>query len=108
MSAQGIAIAVLLVLGVAVTLVSCVGVAVMPTVHARLHYLAPASVVGSALIAAAVVTQEAYSPQGIKAMLVVVVLWASNPVLTHATGRGARLRRQGSARGTRHSRRAAR
>jgi monovalent cation/proton antiporter MnhG/PhaG subunit len=103
MTAQGLAIA-----GVAVTLVSCVGDAVMPTVHARLHYVALAGVVGSALIAAAVVTQEAYSPQGIKAILIVLVLWVSSPVVAHATGRGARLRRQSSGRGRTHRRKAAR
>jgi multicomponent Na+:H+ antiporter subunit G len=107
MTAQGIVIAVLLVLGVAVTVMSCIGVAVMPTVHARLHYVAPAGVVGSALIAAAVVTQEAYSPQGIKAMLLVLVLWLSSPVVAHATGRGAWLRRRGAARGGRRRRRVA-
>ena len=82
----------LLALGVLVVAMSCMGVLVMPTVYARLHYVGPAATLGVALIVAAVVVEEGLSPQGMKAILTGLVLGATSPVVTHATARAARIR----------------
>ena len=92
MSLRELAVSALLVLGVVVTLFSCLGVLVMRDAYDRLHYTTPAAVVAPVAIAAAVVLQERLSAAGIKAVLVALVLALTNPVLGHATARAARIR----------------
>jgi monovalent cation/proton antiporter MnhG/PhaG subunit len=88
-------VAVLLILGVGVELVCCIGVLVMRGVYDRLHYTGPASF-GAALIAAAVVVREGLSQQiGVKSVLIAAILLVVSPVLVHVTGRAARLRERG-------------
>ena len=86
---------VLLAFGVGVTLLSCLGVLVMRDPYDRLHYTGPAAVLAPVAIAAAVVLEEQLSAAGIKALLVALVLVATNPVLGHATARAARIRQFG-------------
>ncbi len=95
MTGQGVAIAALLVLAAGIVVVCAAGVATAPTVHDRIHLLGPAAMVAPPLVAAALITQEGLSPLGIKAMLVVLVLWVTGPVLTHATARAAAIRERG-------------
>lgn len=95
MTWQAVAAAAMLVIGVAIELLSCIGVLVMDDVYKRLHYVGPAAVVGPVFIAAAVVLEEALSTGGIKAILVAAVLLAGSPVLTHAVARAARTRQYG-------------
>lgn len=86
---------VLLGLGVAATLVSCLGVLVMPNVFDRLHYTAPATTIGAFAIALSIVVEEGWFAASVKSMLVFVLLLLTNPVLTHATARAARIRQFG-------------
>jgi monovalent cation/proton antiporter MnhG/PhaG subunit len=95
-TAREVAVAVLLALGVAVELVCCVGVLAMRDAYDKLHYTAPATTVGPLAIALAVVVQESFSQAGIKALLIFLALLVTNPVLTHATARAARVRQLGS------------
>ena len=95
MSPRGILVAVLLVVGVGVTLASCVGVLVMRNAYDRLHYSAPATTIAPLAIAAAVVLEERLSAAGIKALLVALALLVTNPVLTHAIARAACIRQFG-------------
>jgi multisubunit Na+/H+ antiporter MnhG subunit len=92
MSAQAIAGGVLVSLATAVLVTCSIGVAISRTVYDRIHMLGPASMLGSPLVAAAVVTREGLSPLGIKAMLVTLLLWVAGPVLAHATARAAAIR----------------
>jgi multicomponent Na+:H+ antiporter subunit G len=86
---------VLLGVGVAATLVSCVGVLVMPNVFDRLHFSAPATTVGAFAISLSIVVREGWYAASVKAMVVFVLLFVTNPVLTHATARAARIRQFG-------------
>lgn len=95
MTAHGVAVAALLAMAAVVVVLCAAGVATAPTVYDRIHLVGPAAMVAPPLVAAAVVTQEGLSPLGIKAMLVVVVLWITGPVLTHATARVAAIRERG-------------
>ena len=52
--------AVLLGVGVVVTVISCVGVLAMPNVFDRLHYTAPATTLGAFAISLAVVVEEGW------------------------------------------------
>ena len=89
MNARQVVVDVLLILGVAVVLVSCLGVVAFRSAHDRLHYGSPATL-GAVLIAAAVVVKESFSLVGDKAILIAVFLLAVTPVVTHAIGRAAR------------------
>jgi multicomponent Na+:H+ antiporter subunit G len=95
MSWQAIAAAALLIVGVGVELMCCLGLLIMDDFYDRLHFLGPAVTVGPAAIAAAVVLQEALSTAGIKALLIAATLAATGPVLTHVAARVARLRQLG-------------
>jgi multicomponent Na+:H+ antiporter subunit G len=95
MSLRELAVVALLVVGVAATLLSCLGVLVMRDAYDRLHYTGPASAIAPVAIAAAVVVEERLSAAGVKAVLVALVLLVTNPVLGHATARAARIRQFG-------------
>jgi monovalent cation/proton antiporter MnhG/PhaG subunit len=83
---------VLLVVGVGVQVLSCVGLWLMRDVYQRLHYAAAATTLGPVAIAAAVVLREALAEAGIESVLTGVVLLTGGALLTHATGRAARVR----------------
>jgi multicomponent Na+:H+ antiporter subunit G len=70
-------------------------VLVMRDAYDRLHYTAPATTIAPLAIAAAIVLEERLSAAGIKALLVALALLVTNPVLTHATARAARIRQLG-------------
>jgi multisubunit Na+/H+ antiporter MnhG subunit len=91
---RDVAVAVLLVAGVALMLLSILGVLVMRDAHERLHYLGPAAF-GALLVAIAVVVRESFSLIGDKSLAVGVFLVASGSVLVHITGRAARVRELG-------------
>jgi multicomponent Na+:H+ antiporter subunit G len=95
MSPRDLLVTALLVVGVAVTLFSCLGVLLMRDPYDRLHYTGPAAVVAPVAIAAAVVLSEGLSAAGVKAVLIALVLVTTNPVLGHATARAARIRELG-------------
>ena len=92
---------VLLVTGILVELLCCLGFVLMKDAFDRLHYLSAASTLGPVAIAGAVAVREGGSSLAVKAILVAVVLFATGPVLTHAIGRAAHLRRHGAGAGAR-------
>jgi multicomponent Na+:H+ antiporter subunit G len=92
---RDVIVAVLLGLGVAAALLSCVGVLVMRNALDRLHFTAPASTVSPVLFALAVLVEEPLSSAGVKAVLVAALIIITTPVLTHATARAARVRDHG-------------
>lgn len=92
---QTVLVDVLLGLSIAVQLVCALGLLLMPNVYDRLHFLGPASTVAPALVAAAVVTVEAFDHQGIEAVLLALFLALFGPVVSHATVRAARIREHG-------------
>ncbi|HEX8947599.1 MAG TPA: monovalent cation/H(+) antiporter subunit G [Dissulfurispiraceae bacterium] len=87
------AVCVLLALGAAVSLACSIGVMVMRGVYDKLHYLAPAGIIGTASVAAAIILREGVLSQaGIKSFLVFLVLLISGPVITQAASRAERVR----------------
>lgn len=94
MSVQQIAVWVLLGIGIFGFLVTAVGFLVVDDFYEQLHYLAPSSLIGAVAIPAAVVVHEGLSQAGAKAILIGLLLFWANPVLTHATLRAGRIRRK--------------
>lgn len=81
----------LLAAGVALQLVSCLGVLLMRDAFDRLHYLGTA-MVGGMLACAAVVVRESFSIIGWKAVVIGLTFVATSPMLTHVTARALRER----------------
>ncbi len=86
----------LLGLGVATELLCCVGLLAMGNAFDRLHYLGPASTVGPIAIATALLLDRPELQGDIKIVLIVLTLVLIGPVVTHVTGRAARVRQMGS------------
>ena len=81
---------VLVALGVAIELASCVGLLAMRTAIDRIHYAGAGTVAGPALIAAAVCVEEGlFTTNGLNAVLVAFLL-------ATATARAIRLRERGT------------
>jgi multicomponent Na+:H+ antiporter subunit G len=90
-----VVIVLLLLAAVGVELVCSLGLLVITDSFDRLHFLGPASTIGSLLVAAAIVVEESLSSNGIKALAAALLLLLTSPILTHATARAARVRQYG-------------
>lgn len=82
----------LLIAGVAVEWLCCVGLLVMRNAFDRLHAIGPANILPPLCFAAAIVFREGISQAGIKAVLIALVLILVSPIVSHATARAAWLR----------------
>jgi monovalent cation/proton antiporter MnhG/PhaG subunit len=91
---RDVAVAALLVVGVACILLSCVGVLAMRGVYDRLHF-SSLSTLGAVALAVAVTVREPLSLIGNKALLLVVFFLVTSPILVHVTSRAARIREHG-------------
>jgi multicomponent Na+:H+ antiporter subunit G len=83
----------LVVAGVAVMVFASLGVVLMPTALARLHYVSAASL-GVVLLVAAIVADKGASLMSLKAVTLGVVLVVTAPVLAHVGARAVH-RREG-------------
>ena len=94
------AVTILLIFALVVVWLSCLGVLLARNAYARLHFLGPATLLGSLSIAAAVLIQNSSTPSGIKAILISLILLFTSPVVSHVTaravhGRGAQAHSRG-------------
>lgn len=80
---------VLLVLGIAGVALGCLGLLTARDTYLRLHYLGPASSLGTPLIIAALVVHEGLSFSAVKLVLIGVLLIGSGAVTVAAFGRAA-------------------
>lgn len=93
---RDVIVAILLVAGVAIELLCCLGVVVMRGTYARLHYSAPAGL-GAMLLGLAVLLRQGFSLIGDKAILIGVFVLLTSPLLSHVTARAAHIRTVGDA-----------
>ncbi len=89
-----IAAGVLLAIGVLGFAFTSAGLLLARNVFDQIHYLAPGSLIGSVAISAAVLVHGGFSQAGAKGIVIAALLLGSNPVLSHATARAARIRRK--------------
>ena len=88
---------VLVALGVAIELAACVGLVAMRNAIDRIHYAGAGTVVGPALIAAAVCVEEGlFTTNGLNAVVVALLLALLGGALATATARVIRLRDRGT------------
>ncbi|HEX8710719.1 MAG TPA: monovalent cation/H(+) antiporter subunit G [Terracidiphilus sp.] len=95
MSAQAIAVDVLLGLTALACWVGVVGIVRMRDAYQALHYLGPPAIVGVGMLTAAVFVQTGWSQASWKCGIILIVLVASNSVGTHAAARAFRDREKG-------------
>jgi multicomponent Na+:H+ antiporter subunit G len=96
-SPAGVATAVEMVLlaaGVGVVALGCLGLLLARDTYLRLHYLGPASSLGTPLIIAALLLQEGLSFSAVKLVLIGVLLIGSGAVTVAAFGRAAAQRQE--------------
>ena len=86
---------VLLGLGLAVIVASCVAMAVLGDPLDRLHVVTPASTLGVGGVCAAVVVYSGLNASGTSAILLGVVVFGTSPLLSHACARSIEVRRKG-------------
>jgi multicomponent Na+:H+ antiporter subunit G len=86
--------AVFLALGVLSFVATALGLLVDRDVYNRVQYTYPGSTVGVVSIVAALLVHEGFSQAGIKSILIGLILFWTNPILSHATARAARIRRK--------------
>jgi monovalent cation/proton antiporter MnhG/PhaG subunit len=94
-SAQAIAVDVLLALTVLACWVGVLGMVRMRDPYQALHYLGPPAIVGMGMLTAAVFVQTGSSEASWKCVIIFIVLVASNAVGTHAAARAFREREKG-------------
>ncbi|HXE55117.1 MAG TPA: monovalent cation/H(+) antiporter subunit G [Tepidisphaeraceae bacterium] len=93
--AHGVVLGILLGVAVLLTLLSALGLAVMRDPYQRLHYSAVIVSWASIVIAAAVWFDEKEPQTRIKVILVGLVLFTMNSVLTSETAKAVRVRQKG-------------
>jgi multicomponent Na+:H+ antiporter subunit G len=94
MSFNEIIVCVLLVIGVAGFAMTSIGLLLSGDLYDQIHFLAPGSLIGVIAIPAAVLLHDGFSQAGVKAILIAILLFVSNPVLSHTTARAGRVRRK--------------
>lgn len=94
MSIREIIVGTLLVIGILGFVITAIGLIVCDDLYEQIHFLAPASLLGAVAIPAAIVVNDGFSQIGTKAILIAILLFLSNPVLSHATARAGRVRRK--------------
>ncbi|HUC27276.1 MAG TPA: monovalent cation/H(+) antiporter subunit G [Streptosporangiaceae bacterium] len=90
-----IAVDVLLGLAVVVALASALGVALMPDVYQKLHYVTPLATVAPVLVGLAILVQSGWTAVAAQTWLTVIFVVMAGPVVSHATIRAAKIRADG-------------
>lgn len=94
MSTREIVVGALLAIGILGFVITAIGLIVCDDLYEQIHFLAPASLLGAIAIPAAVVVNDGFSQMGTKAILIAILLFISNPILSHATARAGCVRRK--------------
>ncbi len=95
MSAAGVVETVLLVAGLATVGVGVTGVLIGRDGYAKLHFAALVSTLAVPPVVAAVAVAQGLTTGAAKTVVAGLLVWATSPVLTHATARAARIREEG-------------
>lgn len=83
----------LLIAGIMIQWICCLGLVAMRGPFNRLHAIAPASVLSPLFVAAAVLVDQGLQNGGLKAILIALALLGTTPVTTHVIARAAYIRK---------------
>jgi multisubunit Na+/H+ antiporter MnhG subunit len=90
-----VVVATLVAAAVAAQVASCLGLALVRTPYARLHYASAATTVSPVLILVAFLVDESVSSNTLTALVVTVFLGVFGPVVVHGTARAALIHERG-------------
>lgn len=93
--ARQVTVDMLLGLAVVIALASALGVAVMPDVYQKLHYVTPLATVAPVLVGLAILVQSGWSAVSGQTWVTVILVVMAGPVVSHATIRAAKIRADG-------------
>lgn len=88
---KGIAIDILLALGVLITLLSVLGMWRMRDPYQKMHFIAAPAFLSAGCFTAAIFLQDGLKPEGFKALITTFVLIGMNTAVTHAAARAMRI-----------------
>jgi monovalent cation/proton antiporter MnhG/PhaG subunit len=77
-------------------LLTSVGMVLLRDVYQRIQYTYPAATVGLMAVVAAIMIHKSLSQAGIKTLVTGLIVFWTNPVISHATARAARVREFGN------------
>ncbi len=92
---RDIAINTLLFVGVLSFLLTAVGLAWFKDVYDKLHFGSLGATIGISAFVLGILLHDGFSQSGIKSIIAGVAIVITNPILTHATARAARIRQLG-------------
>lgn len=96
MTSASIVIWIFLIVGMASFLLTSVGMVLSRDVYQRIQYTYPAATVGLVAVVVAIVIHKSMSQAGIKTLVIGLIVFWTNPVISHATARAARVRQFGN------------
>ena len=96
MTTASIVVWILLILGMAAFLLTSLGMLLVNDVFERIQYTYPTATIGLVAVVAAIVIHKSISQAGIKAIIIGLIVFWTNPALSHATARAARVRELGN------------
>lgn len=82
--------------GMASFVLTAVGMLRARDVYQRIQYTYPTATLGLVAVVAAIVIHKSISQAGIKAIVIGLIVFWTNPALSHATARAARVREFGN------------
>ena len=80
----------LMIIGLLFLAVAAIGMVRLPDVYARSHAVALTDSLGAAFLLGGLAVQEGFSPNALRILVVLALLYVLNPVIAHAVMRAAR------------------
>ena len=80
----------LMTVGLLFMVVAAVGMVRLPDVYTRSHAVALTDSLGAVFLLAGLAVQQGFSPNALRILVVLALLYVLNPVIAHATMRAAR------------------
>ena len=80
----------LMTVGLLFMIVAAVGMIRLPDVYTRSHAVALTDSLGAVFLLAGLAVQQGFSPNALRILVVLALLYILNPVIAHATIRAAR------------------
>ena len=80
----------LMIVGLLFLIVAAVGMVRLPDVYTRSHAVAVTDSLGAAFLLVGLAVQQGFSPNAVRILVVLSLLYILNPVIAHATIRAAR------------------
>ena len=87
---------ILLIAGMASFLLTSVGMLLARDVYQRIQYTYPTATAGLVAVVAAILIHKSISQAGVKTLVTGLIVFWTNPVISHATARAARVRKFGN------------